>query len=168
MADEPRIAVGECKRRHVYRIHSRNLSFGVFAPEKENGFIGIREKFGRLYLFTEHHHDNGPPFGTVSPVEDLGPLEDPNLRLVAGFPTVCGYCGERLEYVEVDGGVKKGDTTYRGEWQHLTGDGSCNEPRPEGHMNRLLYQALEKIEQSHGTGPSVWQREKEARDDEAE
>lgn len=160
MKERPRIPVAECKRGHVYRIHSRNLSFGVFAPEKDNGFIGIREKFGSLYLFTEYHFDNGPPFGTVSPIEDLGPLEDPHLKLIETFPTICGYCGERLEYVEVEGGVQKGDRRYPGEWRHLTGDGSCEEPRPEGSMNRRLYEALEKIEHAHGTGPSVRQQKR--------
>lgn len=62
------IKLSECKNRRVYRIHSRNLSFGVF--DGERGFIGIREKFNSLYLFKEYHWDTGPPFGTVRPLED--------------------------------------------------------------------------------------------------
>lgn len=81
MNAEEHIPVGNCKRGHVYRLRSRNLLFGVFVPEKENGFIGIRAKFGSLFLFVEHHWDNGPPFGTVRPLEDLGPLEDPTIEL---------------------------------------------------------------------------------------
>jgi hypothetical protein len=65
-----RIPLEECKHGGLYRIHSRNLSLGVF-NEQSQGFIGIREKFGCYYLFTEYHWDTGPSFGTVSPVEFL-------------------------------------------------------------------------------------------------
>lgn len=61
----------QCLGRRFYRIRSRNLSFGVYNPET-GGFLGIREKFGRRYVFEEYHWDNGPPFGTVHPLEDLG------------------------------------------------------------------------------------------------
>ena len=49
--------------RGIYRIHSRNLDIGVF--NGVDGFIGIREKFGSTYLFTEYLWEQGPPFGTV-------------------------------------------------------------------------------------------------------
>lgn len=58
----------QCVHGGVYRIRSRNLSVGVF-NEKNNGFIGIREKFDSLFLFTEFHYDIGEPFGTVMPDE---------------------------------------------------------------------------------------------------
>lgn len=41
--------------RGVYRIHSRNLSCGVYSAKRE-GFIGIRDKFGNgmdIYLDCE-------------------------------------------------------------------------------------------------------------------
>ena len=63
-----------CIKGHLYRIHSRNLSTGVF--DGISGFIGIREKFGSRYLFREYHWDNGPPFGTVKPQEDLGAIPE--------------------------------------------------------------------------------------------
>jgi len=63
------ISLSECKKRRVYKIHSRNFSYGVF--NGEDGFMGIREKFGNRYLFTEFHWEQGPPFGTVQPDEDL-------------------------------------------------------------------------------------------------
>lgn len=59
------------ERGHLYRIKSRNLPYGVF--DGKSGFIGIREKFLELYLFTEYDYDDGPPFGTVRVLEDLGP-----------------------------------------------------------------------------------------------
>jgi hypothetical protein len=64
------IPVEECKPGFLYKIASRNLAIGVFNP-LDNGFIGIRTKFGHRYLFTEYHWDTGAPFGTVKPVEAL-------------------------------------------------------------------------------------------------
>lgn len=69
----PHIPLRSCIDGHVYKIYSRNLDVGVFHAEVE-GFTGIRNKFGWNYLFTEFHYDQGPPYGTVSPLEDLGPL----------------------------------------------------------------------------------------------
>lgn len=63
------IPLSECKRGHLYRINSRNLSLGVY--DGNWGFIGIRTKFGDRYLFTELHWDTGPPHGTVKPIEEL-------------------------------------------------------------------------------------------------
>jgi hypothetical protein len=59
----------------VYRIHSRNLSVGVYRAAVK-GFIGIRVKFGSHYLFTEYHYDTGAPFGTVRPRAQIGVLPD--------------------------------------------------------------------------------------------
>ena len=64
-----------CKHRYLYRIHSRNLYYGVF-NEEDAGFIGIREKFNNKYLFKEMHYDNGPPFGTVKPEKEIEKIPD--------------------------------------------------------------------------------------------
>lgn len=69
----PHIPLRSCIDGHVYKIYSRNLDVGVFNAEHE-AFTGIRNKFGWNYLFSEFHYDQGPPYGTVSPLEDLGPL----------------------------------------------------------------------------------------------
>lgn len=65
------IPLSECKHGYLYKIDSRNLNTGIFNSEN-NGFIGIRTKFGREYLFTEFHYDTGAPFGTVKPLEEIG------------------------------------------------------------------------------------------------
>lgn len=70
----PYISLAECVVGHVYKIWSRNLRYGVY--DGKEGFIGIRTKFGARYLFTEYHWDQGPPFGTVKPIEDLGMLPE--------------------------------------------------------------------------------------------
>lgn len=64
------IGLTQCKKRRIYKLISRNLSFGVF--DGDTIFIGIRTKFGRRFLDTENHWDIGPPFGTVRPEEDTG------------------------------------------------------------------------------------------------
>lgn len=60
------IPLAECVEGDIYILRSRNLVLGVF--DGKTGFIGIREKFGHRYLFTEYHHDTGTPHGTASPV----------------------------------------------------------------------------------------------------
>lgn len=57
--------------RRVYRIQSRNLSVGAWC-ESTGGFIGIREKFGSEYLFTEYFADGVSLVGTANPRKDLG------------------------------------------------------------------------------------------------
>jgi hypothetical protein len=74
MNEENCIPLDQCITGHLYRIHSRNLKLGIF--DGKTGFIGIRLKFGFKYLFTEYHWDQGPPYGTVQPQEDLGPIPD--------------------------------------------------------------------------------------------
>jgi hypothetical protein len=63
------IKINDCKVGTLYRLHARNFSYGIYAGESRSGhgFIGIRYKFKDVYLFTEYHWDDGPPFGTVKP-----------------------------------------------------------------------------------------------------
>lgn len=75
MSEIESIPLDQCEHGYLYRIRSRNLMTGVFNKES-NGFIGIREKFGNEYLFTEYHWDTGAPFGTVHPVEKLAKVPD--------------------------------------------------------------------------------------------
>jgi hypothetical protein len=77
----------QCVKGGVYRIHSRNLSLGVY--DGNQGFIGIRYKFGDRYLFTEYHWDQGPPYGTVHPIEKIGdlPPEIPCEEVLGSFAT---------------------------------------------------------------------------------
>jgi hypothetical protein len=68
------IRLVDCEKGWLYRINSRNLSLGVF--DGKGGFIGIREKLGARYLFTEYHEDTGPPYGTVTVLEKLRPFPE--------------------------------------------------------------------------------------------
>lgn len=73
------IPIEQCVKYGLYKIYSRNLTLGVY--DGNGGFVGIREKFGDEYLFTEYHWDTGEPFGTVMPLElieicSIEPTED--------------------------------------------------------------------------------------------
>ena len=67
------IAIPDLIVGHVYRLRCRNLTLGAYDGKT---FVGIREKFGRRYLDSEDHYDTGAPYGTVFPVEDMGPLPE--------------------------------------------------------------------------------------------
>ena len=71
MRDLPeRLPIAHCQHGWLYRIYSRNLNLGVYRSE-DHGFVGIRHKFGRRYLFAEYHWDTGAPFGTANPLEAI-------------------------------------------------------------------------------------------------
>ena len=68
--------------RGIYRLQSRNLMVGAWNPATL-GFIGVREKFGSQYLFTEYEHDlAGPPFGTARAVEYLDVTVPDNIPML--------------------------------------------------------------------------------------
>jgi len=85
MKDHPdRISIDDCRPGWLYRVYSRNLNLGVYRAEN-HGFVGIRQKMGRRYLFTELHWDVGPPHGTANPLEAI--CECPIARLDEYFLT---------------------------------------------------------------------------------
>lgn len=65
-----RIPIHQCRNGWLYRLYSRNLNLGVYR-KADQGFVGIRHKFGARFLFTEFHWDTGPPFGTANPLEAI-------------------------------------------------------------------------------------------------
>ena len=65
-----RVPMEECVKGRLYKLACRNLGYGVW--NGVDGFIGLREKFGNVYLFTEYHWDTGAPFGTVEGMLDTG------------------------------------------------------------------------------------------------
>jgi hypothetical protein len=71
------IKLEDCKDGHLYKIESRNLSFGVY-KEDSKGFSGIRTKFGNRFIFEEYHWDSDPTFGTVKPVKEICPCPIPS------------------------------------------------------------------------------------------
>lgn len=65
------IPLEDCKDGHVYRVVARNFTVAVFRKAAA-GFVGLRDKGNRYFLFEETHREAGAPFGTVAPLEELG------------------------------------------------------------------------------------------------
>lgn len=135
------IPLEDCEDRYIYRLKSRNLKFGVFV-ERTKGFIGIREKFGNEFLFTEYHHDADPHLGTARPIERIREITNENIRMYEMHPvSTCRFCGDLVRSVNL--GTEQ-DKQYH--WFHVTGDQSCKKVSPQGHMNEPLFDALKSIE----------------------
>lgn len=126
------ILLEQCRKGGLYRIHSRNLSFGVF--DGEGGFVGIREKFGSLYLFTEFHWDTGAPFGTVKPVEllEMCPLSD--IRESTGVVDAATQRPVAFDKPVMYGG--KG-------WYFMDTGEASDEIHPHSQVNEALFNYLE-------------------------
>jgi hypothetical protein len=120
--------------RGVYRIHSRNLSVGVW--DGVGGFIGIREKFGDEYLFREFHWENGPPYGTVKPLEFLTTLPE-DIEIRENTDSFCHKCRQPV-YHDSD----------KHQWFHTdnTQDGICLELRPCCATYQPLFDFLEPLD----------------------
>jgi hypothetical protein len=134
------INLTRCKKRRIYKLISRNLSFGVF--DGETRFIGIRTKFGRKFLDTEDHWDTGPPFGTARPEEDVGIVVPEDIIL-----HVCENEGNPVDKstgrdVSFDKPVSEGG---KGWYFKDTGE-SSNNISPIAFQNRKLFEFLKKIE----------------------
>lgn len=71
------IPLKDCKKGYAYRLEARNFQAGIF--DGDTGFIGLRDKFGSIFLDTEYHWDTGAPFGTVHPIKEIG-FYDTNLE----------------------------------------------------------------------------------------
>jgi len=142
----------ECKDRFLYRIHSRNLAFGVFNVIT-GGFIGLRTKFGSVYPFEEYHWEN-EAFGTVRPEELLEELPA-NIKLSTSLGTVCEKCEKPCTYVSFPDGrqdrsfVNAEGKSYTmsvpGEWKHDE-PGDCKDPLACNVGNEPLKQWLHEME----------------------
>lgn len=52
----------------AYAVRARNFNIAIWTGET---FRGLRFKFGQPYMSSEHHYDDGEPFGTVKPLYEL-------------------------------------------------------------------------------------------------
>ena len=124
----------------MYKLITRNLSFGVF--DGNIRFIGIRTKCGHRFLDTEDHWDTGPPFGTARAEKDIG-IDVPeeiilNSRENEGVP-VDKITGRDVSF---DKPVSEGG---KGWFFKDTGESNKN-ISPIAFENRKLFEFLEKIE----------------------
>lgn len=93
------IPMSELVDRRVYRIRSRNLVVGAWRAATQ-GFIGIRQKFGDLYLFEEYHYETGAPYGTAHAIEYLGVVVPPEIPMVENLDSLCAQHYRRVEWRE--------------------------------------------------------------------
>jgi hypothetical protein len=141
------IPMDQCIPRRVYQIHCRNLHFGVWNGKASPwaGFIGIREKFGSKYLFTEYHHDTGAPYGTVFEHKDLGidcPADIVLAERLHDFDQLSG------RHVKFDKPVADGG---RG-WYFLDDNSACDLKKTQiyAQRNDALFNFLTEIEKTYG------------------
>lgn len=153
MSELKYIPKSECEDRRLYRIHSRNLMFGVFCAETGE-FLGIREKFDRTYVDGEEHWDKG---GSVRPTEALPevlPAEIPNMEPLPG--SVCSVCGRDCHYAKwPEGGEREilrdqfGPVMAPGQWEHLDGT-RCEKMGGYMKSNDALHRWLLDMEKKYG------------------
>lgn len=151
MADDNRTALTDCTRGTIYRLRSRNLAGGVF--NGRDGFIGIREKFGDRYLFTEYHWDTGAPYGTAVPYEAVGSVPD-GVEVVERLHSRCSNCEGLSFYVPwADGETGNG---YPGRWCHVDEqdqpiETDCEKVSSYAPSNSALFDVLEAAETATAT-----------------
>jgi hypothetical protein len=80
MNEQDYMPISEMKDGYTYRIDARNASFGVWEPVSRS-FKIRRQKFTDIFIDTEDHWDNGAPYGTAKPLEEIekGPEPDEDL-----------------------------------------------------------------------------------------
>lgn len=151
MAD--RIAKADLVERHVYELVSRNLPYGVWAPDA-NSFIGVREKFGSRYLFGEVINEP-PGNGTATAIGDTGVVVPDGIVIEQIVGSVCQVCGATASFDEwtpeeianLEAQAKRthsGEYVGRGRW--LCDCEDFLDSRPNAVMNRPLFELLEEIE----------------------
>jgi len=65
----------DLKEGYIYRVRTRSM--GMAAVWTGVSFLGVREKFGAIFLFEEFCYEDGPPFGTVTCHEEIRKCEAP-------------------------------------------------------------------------------------------
>ena len=144
------IPLKDCKHGWTYQLSSRNLIIGVF-NERTKGFVGLRDKFRSLFLFTELHRDVGAPHGTATPVSELEQCPVGDLR--ESFDVICFDCKGMVHWLENEAKYGKG----KGDWQHVgepppgckkivTGSGRWGAPK-----NTELFDYLKNIEDRYSS-----------------
>lgn len=130
------ISLLDCIPRRVYKIQSRNLSFGIY--DGDSGFIGIRTKFCNRYLFTEYHWDN-ENFATVKPIKDLGIDLPSDISLLLFLQTVDKDTNREVAF---DRPVLNGGKG----WYYLDTDESNQDICAISLPNNKLFKFLEEVE----------------------
>ena len=75
------IKMEDLKPGYLYKIVARNANYGIWIPEHLS-FAISRVKFGRNYVFEEHHLDC-ESFATAAPLKEIekSPFEAKNIKI---------------------------------------------------------------------------------------
>ena len=149
------IARADLIPRHVYKLVSRNLPFGVWAPD-DNSFIGVREKLGSRHLFSEIINEP-PGNGTATAIEDTGVVVPDDIVIDETLGSVCEVCGAEAsfkawtpeEIANLEAQAKRtrgGQYVGRGRW--LCDCEDFLDSRPNSVVNRPLFELLAEIERN--------------------
>jgi len=140
---EPRrpLARDQLVDRHVYRLTARNFFLGAW-DAAHGGFLGIREKFGNRYVFTEYFAEQDRSSGTAHAWTDADAVVPDEIELTEYLGTQCSEHKRRARFVE----SVPGAFPTRGRWVHaddeteLDGDDS-----PMSISNQALFDFLEPL-----------------------
>jgi hypothetical protein len=122
------------------------------------GFLGLRTKFGSVYVFEEYHYDHGAPFGTVIPNEPLPETLPEHIPNTDDLGTICQNCGTPAEYrYWPEGGEREitlsdgSKMNVQGQWQHVQ-DTECTDVRSAHVGNPALHDWLLEMEKKYRNG----------------
>ena len=134
------ISIDQCENRRLYKLDSRNLSYGVYRASSR-GFIGIRTKFGDRFLFEEYHWDTGEPHGTVRPEEATEYLLPDDIEVRESLGSECTVCGKPVEFVQVPD--EESIVGRDSHWKHIPENRDCD-ARPCRVPNQALFDWIEE------------------------
>jgi hypothetical protein len=121
--------------REVWMVHGRNIRFGVWTGES---WIGIREKFGSLFL-----DDCEVPGHTCFPVRYVDRLPG-EIQMRCTFDPVCQHCDEPVDF----------DRERETRWQHTSAIDCGHRVMPIAKRYQPLFDYLTKIEETHEWAPT--------------
>lgn len=119
--------IKDCIKGNLYKISARNFTLAVY--DGNMGFIGVRGKFKNEFLDTEYHWDKGPPFGTVKPLIDLGPIPN-HIPIVEHLDTIDKNTGRIVAFDKING------------WHFVDTKESSKEIVPVTQQNEKLFEFL--------------------------
>lgn len=138
----------------VYRVHSRNLDYAVYAGD--GWFIGIRSKFDDRFLSQELEMRESSQFGTLRALEEVGTIPE-GIKLVSHLGSKCSECGVAVRWAGPTAqGPYLGEASrwrLAHEWEHL-GITTCRKASPVSVPNDRLFEELDKYEQASSPSPA--------------
>jgi hypothetical protein len=142
VVDIKRIQRADLKKGMVYRLSCHNILIGVY--NGKDGFIGIREKFGHLFLDIEYlsRGCGGEPTGTdtATPKEELETVPDDTLLRVNTEGSWCAKCRKPTRWTGPPGPAP---------WECESG---CEDTHGVVFQNDALFRIMKTFEEKYCTG----------------